>query len=75
MPPYIYSICSICGGNVIELSGAWRSVLPPEPPKCFSCGVEVPSPVPASRGTRMEDDPSCQHDPERRRSESGTRCV
>lgn len=54
MPPYIYSICSICGGNVIELSGAWRSVLPPEPPKCFSCGVEVPSPVPASRGTRSE---------------------
>jgi len=31
--------CSICGGDVMGIRGAWYSVNPPPPDKCSSCGA------------------------------------
>lgn len=31
--------CSICGGDVMGVRGAWYSVAPPPPDKCASCGA------------------------------------
>lgn len=37
--------CSICGGDVIGVRGAWWSVSPPPPDKCTSCGAVAQSDV------------------------------
>jgi hypothetical protein len=31
--------CSLCGGDVMGHRGAWWSVLPPPPDRCFGCGA------------------------------------
>ena len=31
--------CSLCGGDVMGVRGAWWSVLPPPPDECSSCGA------------------------------------
>jgi hypothetical protein len=31
--------CSLCGGDVMGIRGAWWSVLPPPPDHCSACGA------------------------------------
>lgn len=31
--------CSICGGSVMGIRGAWWSVSPPPPDRCSNCGA------------------------------------
>lgn len=37
--------CSVCGGDVVGVRGAWFSVLPPPPDTCSSCGGVAASDV------------------------------
>lgn len=53
--------CSICGGSVMGIRGAWLSVDPLPPDKCRSCGVVVRSDViamelPPGYGTAVRQD-------------------
>jgi hypothetical protein len=31
--------CSLCGGDVMGVRGAWMSILPPPPDTCAECGA------------------------------------
>lgn len=31
--------CSVCGGDVVGIRGAWFSVSPPPPDRCSGCGA------------------------------------
>jgi hypothetical protein len=37
--------CSICGGSVMGVRGAWYSVIPPPPDTCSSCGAVAQSDI------------------------------
>lgn len=37
--------CSICGGSVTGVRGAWYSVSPPPPDKCSQCGAVARSDI------------------------------
>lgn len=37
--------CSICGGSVHGVRGAWMSVNPPPPDRCMACGAVAQSDV------------------------------
>lgn len=37
--------CSLCGGSVYGIRGAWFSINPPPPDKCTSCGAVAQSDV------------------------------
>ena len=48
--------CSICGGNVMGVRGAWMSVNPPPPDTCSLCGavrrIDVIEMVPRPRSLK-----------------------
>lgn len=45
--------CSLCGGDVVGVRGAWMSILPPPPDRCSSCGAVRADDVIEMRQTPM----------------------
>jgi hypothetical protein len=37
--------CSLCGGDVMGVRGAWSSTMPPPPDECSRCGAVAGSDV------------------------------
>ena len=45
MGEQVVGTCSICGGDVVGVRGAWMSISPPPPDHCVECGAVASRPV------------------------------
>lgn len=46
MGEQVVGTCSICGGDVVGVRGAWMSISPPPPDHCVECGAVAAAQVP-----------------------------